>query len=243
MQHRAQPLGPLVGDGQARTARRTPCTLALARLMRWAIVASGTRNAAAISRVVRPPTARSVSGMAAAGVSDGWQHMNIRISVSSSPDAGSGGSLDHDGDDVLAPAAGVVAAVLLDQPTGRHPDQPAERVVGLALGGPRGGGGDQRLLHRVLRVGEVAVAADDGAEDLRRELAQQVLGARGRGHTSGSGALITWRTSMRLRIGAPFGPGAADACGRDLDGPVERSRRRSSGSRRAAPSTRGTGRR
>jgi hypothetical protein len=51
--------------------------------MRWAIVASLTRNAFAISAVVSPPTARSVSATAEAGVSAGWQHMNNTISVSS----------------------------------------------------------------------------------------------------------------------------------------------------------------
>jgi hypothetical protein len=35
----------------------------LARLIRWAIVASGTRNAAAIWAVLRPPTARKVSAI------------------------------------------------------------------------------------------------------------------------------------------------------------------------------------
>ena len=34
---------------------------------------------------------------------------------------------------------------------------------------------EQRLLHRVLGGGEVAEAPDDGAEHLRRQLAQQVL--------------------------------------------------------------------
>ena len=43
----------------------------LARLIRWAMVDSGTRNAFAISAVVRPPTARSVSAIAEAGVSAG----------------------------------------------------------------------------------------------------------------------------------------------------------------------------
>jgi hypothetical protein len=43
----------------------------LARLIRWAIVASGTRNALAISAVVSPPTARRVSAMAEADVSTG----------------------------------------------------------------------------------------------------------------------------------------------------------------------------
>ena len=54
-----------------------------ARLMRCAIVASSTRNAFAISAVVSPPTARSVSAIAEAGVSAGWQHMNSTTSVSS----------------------------------------------------------------------------------------------------------------------------------------------------------------
>src|SRR2546430_1555218 len=64
--------------------------------MRWPMVGSGTRNALAISRVVRPPTARSVSGMADAGESDGWQHMNMRISVSSWPCASPGSASDLD---------------------------------------------------------------------------------------------------------------------------------------------------
>jgi hypothetical protein len=54
-----------------------------ARLIRCAIVVSGTRNAFAISAVVRPPTARSVKEMAEAGVSAGWQHMKRSTSVSS----------------------------------------------------------------------------------------------------------------------------------------------------------------
>src|SRR5690606_38675159 len=51
--------------------------------MRCAIVSSGTVHAAAISAVVSPPTARNVSATDEAGVSDGWQHMNSRISESS----------------------------------------------------------------------------------------------------------------------------------------------------------------
>ena len=58
--------------------------LCLARLIRWAMVASGTRNAWAISAVVKPPTARKVSAIAEAGVNAGWQHMKRRTSVSSS---------------------------------------------------------------------------------------------------------------------------------------------------------------
>ena len=43
-----------------------------------------------------------------------------------------------------------------------------------------------------------------------------------RAHTSGSGAPITWRTSMGSRIGTPFGPGAADACAAISMRPIER---------------------
>ena len=55
----------------------------LARLIRWAIVASGTRNALAISAVVNPPTARNVRAMADDEVSELWQHMKSRMRVSS----------------------------------------------------------------------------------------------------------------------------------------------------------------
>src|SRR5258708_3791696 len=54
-----------------------------ARLMRWATVASGSRNAPAISAVLGPPTARKVSATCETVVSDGWQHSSIRVSVSS----------------------------------------------------------------------------------------------------------------------------------------------------------------
>ena len=56
----------------------------LAREIRWAIVASGTRNAFATSAVVSPPTARRVNAIAEAGVSAGWQHRKRTIKVSSS---------------------------------------------------------------------------------------------------------------------------------------------------------------
>src|ERR1700724_2069242 len=57
--------------------------LCFARLIRCAIVASGTRNALAISAVVKPPTARRVRAIAEDEVRAGWQHMNNKISVSS----------------------------------------------------------------------------------------------------------------------------------------------------------------
>src|ERR1700674_2790891 len=49
----------------------------LARTMRWATVASVSRNALAISPVVNPATARSVSATCASCESAGWQHVKI----------------------------------------------------------------------------------------------------------------------------------------------------------------------
>src|SRR5690625_2239509 len=61
--------------------------------MRWAIVASGTRWAAAICRVVSPPTARRVSATAEAGVRAGCAQRKYSSRVSSVADpSGAGGS-------------------------------------------------------------------------------------------------------------------------------------------------------
>ena len=57
--------------------------LRFARTRRCAIVASGTRNARAISAVVRPASVRSVSATWASTDSAGWQQVKIRRSRSS----------------------------------------------------------------------------------------------------------------------------------------------------------------
>src|SRR5689334_2745031 len=93
-------------------------------------------------------------------------------------------------------------------------NQPAARVVRHAFLRPLHAGGDERFLHRVFGGGEVLEAADRRAENLRRELAQQILGGRiqsGNRHTSTGGALITSRTSIGMFNGLPPAPGAADA--------------------------------
>src|SRR2546430_3461200 len=71
-------------------ARGWPLSLmrCLARVIRRVMVASGTRNARAISAVVSPLTARRVSAIWDAGESAGAQHMKSRISVSSESDGG-----------------------------------------------------------------------------------------------------------------------------------------------------------
>src|SRR5262245_51896388 len=93
-------------------------------------------------------------------------------------------------------------------------DQPAARTVRETLPRPLQRRGEERLLHRVLRGGEIAEAADHRAENLRREFPQQVLAselARVPAHPSTGGALITSRTSIGMFSGAPPGPGAVDA--------------------------------
>jgi hypothetical protein len=49
------------------------------------------------------------------------------------------------------------------------------RIFGDPVLGPLSGRGDERFLNGVLAGVELAVAPREGAEDLRRELAQQAL--------------------------------------------------------------------
>jgi hypothetical protein len=58
--------------------------LALARTIRWASAGGWTRNALAISSVVRPQTVRSVSAICASSARAGWQQVKISRSWSSS---------------------------------------------------------------------------------------------------------------------------------------------------------------
>src|SRR5512132_2888617 len=66
--------------------------LPLALTSRWAMVASGTRKARAISAVVSPPSSRRVSATWTPGSSAGWQQVKIRRSRSSRTAPSSAGS-------------------------------------------------------------------------------------------------------------------------------------------------------
>lgn len=85
------------------------------------------------------------------------------------------------GRQLLPTPTGIGAAVLVDQPTGGDPDQPGQRRVRQSHR-PLHGRGGQRLLHRILSLGEPAVAAGDRAEGLRTELAEQSLDVRPGSH-------------------------------------------------------------
>jgi hypothetical protein len=69
----------------------------------------------------------------------------------------------------------VLAAILVDQPARRRLEQPRTRIVRKAVLGPAQRRRQQRLLDRVFRPAEVAVAPRQRAEDLRRRFAQQAL--------------------------------------------------------------------
>jgi hypothetical protein len=97
----------------------------------------------------------------------------------------------------LAMPTRLIAAKRVGQAAGGDGDQPAPRVVRDSLVGPLECGGEQRLLHGVLAEVEVAVATDERAEDLRRQLTQQVLraGSGRRAHISVPASFMTGRTS------------------------------------------------
>ncbi len=94
--------------------------LRLARVIRWAMVRSGTRKALAISGTVSPPSSRRVSATWASGASAGWQQVNSRRSRSSVTEVtgapGSSGGGEH---------LGLLVAGL----SGRLAAQPVEGLV------------------------------------------------------------------------------------------------------------------
>ena len=139
-------------------------------------------------------------------------------------DLGGRAGLRFRGDPDLAVAAGGVTAPLVDHPPRRCLQQPAARLRRCAVRRPVPGGSDQRLLHRVLGRVEVAPAAGERAEDLRRQFAQQVLDVAGDGQRGllavsryafisstpdGPSSMIR-RTWMGCCVGTPPRPGTAE---------------------------------
>src|SRR5205807_5816474 len=137
-----------------------------ARLIRWAIVASGTRNAWPISAVLRPPTARSVRAIAEAGRERrmaAHEHQRQRVVVLGPRQFRDSGLPRRRL--ALAPPPGLLAAKAVGHPPRRHMDQPANGIVRRPLRRPLGGRRQERLLHRVLGVGEVPEPPHDRAEN------------------------------------------------------------------------------
>ena len=115
--------------------------------------------------------------------------------------------------------------MLVDEPAFGCPDEPRGGPVRDAVAWPVIGRGDERLLDRILGRVEVACPSGDDAEDLRREVAEQILDRR-------VGAQIGWpvavssqssmataaagplsmirRTWMGCWMGIPSSPGTAE---------------------------------
>ena len=142
------------------------------------MVGSGTRNARAISSVVRPPSRRSVSATRASVDSTGWQAVNISRSRSSPTSSSSAASRSGDralllrlelvADLLVLAFEHRVAAEAVDRAVlcGRH--QPRARIVGHARQRPLFERGDQRVLREILGEADVADDARQPRDDLRR---------------------------------------------------------------------------
>ena len=103
------------------------------------------------------------------------------------------------GGGVLPAPAGVLAAQLVGHPARGDRDEPGPRAFGQALPRPLDRGGKQCLLHGVLARVELPVAADQHAEDLRRQPAQQVHVIGVGSHISAPEASISGRTSSGVK--------------------------------------------
>ena len=174
----------------------------LARLIRCAIVASGTPKAAAICAVDSPPTARRVSAIWLGADSSGWQQPNSRASESSrSVGFGVGRGAEQfrlrggHRDQFLPVPPRLLAADLVHQAPRADRDQPAARVLRDPVGWPLQGRREQRLLAGVLAQVKLPVPAHQRAEDLRRQFPQQVLDAPVAGHRSGLASCRTGQNS------------------------------------------------
>ena len=190
-------------------------SLRLARTMRCAIVASGTRNARASSGVSRPPSRRSVSATWASGASAGWQQRNISRSWSSGTTSTRAsrsselrsvvgfhvtGLVESVGGEV-ALGAGRLAPQPVDRPVAGGGRDPAARVRRHARLRPALGRDRERLGHRVL--GEVDVAEDtdqrrgaaaglapeDGGQVLAHRVVQPWIGRTSMGRSHAAAAL------------------------------------------------------
>ncbi len=218
--------------------------LCLARLIRWAMVASGTRNARAISAVVKPPTARNVSAIAEAGLNAGWQHINRRTNVSSS--CGEVSTVRRffcvgylQGHLALAMAATPIRCEY-DRPSAGT--RPASAMRGDCPVGPRVG-------HCIAAASDASWTASSAAAKSRnlRTTVPSTCGVNSRNrcsigtlkvlacHCSASaGPLITCRTSMGW-LPRDFIPGPRRQPARRADTPVRGFRRQRSRIRRGIP--------
>src|SRR5215218_7419326 len=134
--------------------------LFFARTSRWAIVASGTRNACAISAVDSPPTSRSVSATRAAGARAGWQQVKSMRSRS------------------VPVGAGRLAPQPVDGPVAGGGDDPPGGTGRHAVHRPALQGGQEGVLYRLLGGVDVAEEAGEDGDRAPVGLAEDRLDVR-----------------------------------------------------------------
>ena len=181
--------------------------------MRCPIVASGTRNAAAISRVVSPPTAAVSVGSPrrAERRVTAQEHEDEGVVAAATPDPR--GASDHDAARSSRRRRASSRRYSSTMRRETPPGPATQRVVGQTVGRPR---------VAAATSASCTASSASAKSRYRRATTPRTCGASSRSrpssswvavvtHTSGSGAPMISRTSMGWRIGTPFGPGAADA--------------------------------
>ncbi len=160
--------------------------LRLARTRRWARVGSGTRNARAISGVVRPPSVRNVRATRASIASAGWQHVKISRSRSSAICMASSdgpGSMASSSDSIVASRA---RASVFSTSRFRRRSRSIARLRAVVViqapglsGTPRDRPGleraDERILDGLLGEVEVAGHPDERGDGPALLLAEQAV--------------------------------------------------------------------
>ena len=133
--------------------------LRLVRSSRCDSVASETRNARAISAVLRPATVRRVRATRLSSAIAGWQQVNSSRSRSSENGSSSGrGPLRHQRRLLQLGPFGGASAQHVEGAVAGHRGEPGRRVAGQAVGRPPRQRRLDRVLHAVL--GQVPVAGD-----------------------------------------------------------------------------------
>ena len=153
----------------------------LARTSRWARVASGTRNALAISTVVSPPRVRRVratcglraEGRVAAGEDQAQQVVGKRHGRLLAQILGQAEGIRLVEQRVLLLPAGALPAALVDQLAVSGGGNPGGRILRDAPLRPHGERGGERFLERLLRTVEGAADTDQRRSDPARLLAEQ----------------------------------------------------------------------
>ena len=191
----------------------------LARLIRCAIVASGTRNAAAISAVREPAHRpqrqrdRRARGQRRMAAQEQQPQRVVPIAEPVSSARRRGLRLQQLAG-LLPAAARVVGAPDVDQPAGRDRDQPRLRAVRQALLGPRSSAAASSASWTASsavsksRYRRATTARTRGASSRSRSSTD---GAGHPGQASAGGGPMIGRTSIGMPSGAPPTPGAADA--------------------------------